>query len=184
MSCDNKVETVNIADVAIDTLASLPDYILAERDITDDATGNIKRTPVRVPSAALFPNANNDNVIGLAINNTAITVPENQVRAGYISNEPGALVMKYADANHAASFLMLGLHTDNVMRVQNAGFVIIPEGHQYIPGAQYYVGENGEPVTDSTISGQKLFKPMSSTVLAINGQFYDPFVSSDDPTIH
>lgn len=184
MSCDNKVETVNIADVAIDTLASLPDYILAERDITDDATGNIKRTPVRVPSAALFPNANNDNVIGLAINNTAITVPENQVRAGYISNEPGALVMKYADANHAASFLMLGLHTDNVMRVQNAGFVIIPEGHQYIPGAQYYVGENGEPVTDSTITGQKLFKPMSSTVLAINGQFYDPFVSSDDPTIH
>lgn len=174
MSCDNKVETVNIADVAIDTLASLPDYILAERDITDDATGNIKRTPVRVPSAALFPNANNDNVIGLAINNSAITVPENQVRAGYIANEPGALVMKYADANHAASFLMLGLHTDNVMRVQNAGFVIIPEGHQYIPGAQYYVGENGEPVTDSTITGQRLFKPMSSTVLAINGQFYDP----------
>lgn len=168
MSCSNKVETVNIADVAIDTLASLPDYILAERDITDDATGNIKRTPVRVPSASLFPNANNDNVIGLAINNTAITVPENQVRAGYISNEPGALVMKYADASHDASFLMLGLHTDNVMRVQNTGFIIIPEGHQYIPDAQYYLGENGEPVTDSTITGQKLFKPMSGTVLAIN----------------
>lgn len=168
MSCDNKVETVNIADVAIDTLASLPDYILAERDITDDATGNIKRTPVRVPSAALFPNANNDNVIGLAINNTAITVPEGQVRAGYIANEPGALVMNYADANHEASFLMLGLHVDNVMRVQNTGFIIIPEGHQYIPNAQYYVGENGEPVTDATITGQKLFKPMSSTVLAIN----------------
>lgn len=168
MSCDNKVETVNIADVAIDTLASLPDYILAERDITDDATGNIKRTPVRVPSAALFPNANNDNVIGLAVNNTAITVPEGQVRAGYIANEPGALVMNYADANHEASFLMLGLHMENVMRVQNTGFIIIPEGHQYIPNAQYYVGENGEPVTDATITGQKLFKPMSSTVLAIN----------------
>lgn len=168
MSCDNKVETVNIANVAIDTLASLPDYILAERDITDDSTGNIKRTPVRVPSAKLFPNANNDNVIGLAINNTAITVPENQVRAGYISNEPGALVMKYADASNHADFLMLGLHTDNIMRVQNTGFVVIPEGHQYVPNAQYYLGENGEPVTDSTITGQKLFKPMSSTVLAIN----------------
>lgn len=168
MSCNNKVKTVNIADIAIDTLASLPDYFLAERDITDDATGNVVRTPVRVPSATLFPNANNDNVIGLAVNNTAITVPENQVRAGYIQNMPGANVMQYADATHKALFLMLGLHTDNIMRVQNAGFVIIPEGHSYIPGSAYYVGENGEPVTDATISGQKLFTPLSSTVLALH----------------
>lgn len=168
MSCDNKVETVNIANVAIDTLASLPDYILAERDITDDSTGNIKRTPVRVPSAKLFPNANNDNVIGLAINNTAITVPENQVRAGYIENAVGANIMRYAGAGHAATFLMLGLHVDNVMRVQNTGFVNIPAGHSYIVGAQYYVGENGEPVTDASITGQKLFIPVSGTVLAIN----------------
>ena len=143
-------------------------YFLAERDVTDDATGVIKRTPVRVPSVKIFPNANNDNVIGLAVNNTAITVPESQVRAGYISNEPGALVMKYADASNRADFLMLGLHTDNIMRVQNTGFVNIPEGHGYIPNAQYYLGENGEPVTDSTITGQKLFKPLSSTVLAVN----------------
>lgn len=168
MSCDNKVETVNIANVAIDTLASLPDYILAERDITDDSTGNIKRTPVRVPSAKLFPNANNDNVTGLAINNTAITVPENQVRAGYVENAVGANIMKYASAGHAATFLMLGLHVDNIMRVQNTGFVNIPAGHSYIVGAQYYVGENGEPVTDASITGQKLFIPVSGTVLAMN----------------
>lgn len=168
MSCDNKVETVNIADVAIDTLASLPDYILAERDITDESTGNIKRTPVRVPSAALFPNANNDNVIGLAVNNTAITVPENQVRAGYVENAVGANIMRYAGAGHAATFLMLGLHVDNIMRVQNTGFVNIPAGHSYIVGAQYYVGENGEPVTDASITGQKLFIPISSTKLAVN----------------
>lgn len=168
MSCNNKVETVNIGDVAIDTLASLPDYLLGERDVTDDATGNIKRTPVRVPSAKLFPNANNDNVIGLAVNNNAITVPENQVRAGYVENGVGANIMKYADASHKAVFLMLGLHTDNIMRVQNTGFINIPEGHSYIVDAQYYVGENGEPVTDSTITGQKLFIPVSSTVLAVN----------------
>lgn len=168
MSCNNKVEVKNIGDVAIDTLASLPDYLLGERDVENESTGVIKRTPVRIPSAKLFPNANNDNVIGLAINNTAITVPEKQVRAGYISNEPGALVMKYADASNRADFLMLGLHTDNIMRVQNTGFVNIPEGHSYVVGAEYYLGENGEPVTDSTITGQKLFKPVSSTVLAIN----------------
>lgn len=168
MSCNNRVETVNIADVAIDTLASLPDYFLAERDVLDEASGNIKRTPVRVPSVKIFPNVNNDNVIGLAVNNLAITVPERQVRAGYISNEPGALVMKYADASHKALFLMLGLHTDNIMRVQNTGFVNIPEGHSYVVGAQYYLGENGEPVTDSTVTGQKLFIPVSNTILAVN----------------
>lgn len=168
MSCNNKVEVRNIGDIAIDTLASLPDYFLAERDITDDSTGNIKRTPVRVPTAKIFPNANNDNVIGLVMNNTAITVPENQVRAGYIENGVGANIMKYAGTSHDASFLMLGLHTDGVMRVQNTGFVVIPEGHSYIIDTQYYLGENGEPVTDSTITGQKLFKPMSSTILAIN----------------
>lgn len=167
MSCNNKVKTVNIADVAIDTLASLPDYFLAERDIADDATGNIVRTPVRVPSATLFPNANNDNVIGLAVNNIAIVVPENQVRAGYVQNTPGANVMQYADATHKAQFLMLGMHADNIMRVQNTGFVIIPEGHSYIVNAQYYLGENGEPVTDSSVTGQKLFVPLSSTVLAV-----------------
>lgn len=168
MSCNNKVETVNIGDIAVDSLATLPDYFLAERDVTDDESGVIKRTPVRVPSAKIFPNANNDNIIGLAVNNTAITVPDNQVRAGYVENGVGANIMKYADASHKAVFLMLGLHTDNIMRVQNTGFVNIPEGHSYVVGAQYYVAENGEPSTDSTVTGQKLFIPLSSTVLAVN----------------
>ena len=168
MSCNNKVEVKNIGDVAIDTLASLPDYLLGERDVENESTGVIKRTPVRIPSAKLFPNANNDNVIGLAVNNTAITVPDNQVRAGYVENGVGANIMKSADASHKAVFLMLGLHTDNIMRVQNTGFINIPDGHSYIVGAEYFVGENGEPVTDNTITGQKLFIPVSSTVLAVN----------------
>lgn len=168
MDCNKpKVKTVNIADVAIDNLATLPDYFLAERDVEDVATGNITRTPVRVRSSDIFPNANNDNVIALAINND-ITVPENQVRAGYIKNEVGAPTMQYAGTSNAAVFLMLGKHTDNLMRVQNTGFVNIPEGHQYIIGSQYYLGENGEVSTDATITGQKLFVPVSNTKLAIN----------------
>lgn len=168
MNCNNKVKTVNIADVAIDNLASLPDYILAERDIADESTGNLVRTPVRVPAFKLFPNATQDNVIGLEINNNALVVPENQVRAGYIDNQPGANIMKLAGVGHAAMFLMLGGYIDNVMRVQNTGFVNIPGGHQYIVGVQYYLGENGEPVSDSTVTGQKLFIPVSGTVLAVN----------------
>ena len=166
--CNNKVKTVNISDVPIDNLSTMVDYILAERDVEDATTGNVVRTPVRVPSVALFPNANNDNVIALAKNNTALTVPEGQVRAGYIANEVGANVMKYAGTGHEAVFLMLGDYADGLMRVQNTGFVNIPERHQYIIGAQYYLGEDGAPVTDSTITDQKLFIPVSDTKLAIN----------------
>ena len=167
-NCNNKVETVKAGDIAIDSMVTLPDYILAERDVVDDETGNIKRSLVRVPSVNLFPNANNDNVIGLAINNSAIVVPERQVRAGYVQNAVGGNIMQYADASNHARFLMLGTYTDGVMRAQNTGFVVIPEGHDYIIGAQYYLGENGEPVTDATVTGQKLFVPESSTVLSVN----------------
>ena len=168
MDCSPKVKTVNIADVAIDNMATLPDYFLAERDVEDITTGNIVRTPVRVRSSDIFPGANNDNVIALAINNGSITVPEGQVRAGYIENGVGALTMQYAGTSNSAVFLMLGKHTDNLMRVQNTGFVNIPEGHSYIVGAQYYLGENGAPVTDSSVTGQKLFIPVSNTKLAVN----------------
>lgn len=167
MDCNKpRVKTVNIADVAIDNIAELPQFFLAERDVEDTATGNVVRTPVRVRSSDIFPNANNDNVIALPINN-AITVPENQVRAGYIKNEVGAPTMQYAGTSHAAVFLMLGKHADNLMRVQNTGFVNIPEGHQYVLDGTYYLGENGEPTMDSTITGQKLFIPVSNTKLAI-----------------
>lgn len=167
MDCNRPVKTINIADVAIDNFATLPNFLLGERDIMDESTGNTVRTPVRVPSGKIFPNANNDNVIGIEINNSAITVPENQVRAGYVANEPGANIVRYADASHPAVFLMLGEYMDNVMRIQNTGFVNIPEGHQYIVGATYYAGTNGEPVTDASITGQKLFIPISNTKLAI-----------------
>lgn len=172
MSCgcnsNEKVKTVKVGDVAVDSLASLPDYILAERAVMDESTGNVKHSLVREPASKLFPNASQDNVVGEAINNIAITVPKNQVRAGYVKNEVGMNTMQYAGKGHKAVFLMLGLHADNIMRIQNTGFINIPEGHNYIVDAEYYLGNNGEPVTDASITGQKLFIPISNTKLAIN----------------
>lgn len=166
-NCNPKVDTVYAGDIPVDNLASLPDYIWAERDVEDKESGNTLRTPVRVPAAKLFPTGNMDNVTALATNNTTLNVPEGQVRAGYIANEPGANIMKYADSNHKAMFLMLGSYTEGTMLIQSTGFVNILEGHNYIVGSDYYVGENGEPVT-SPDSGQRLFIPISNTKLLIN----------------
>ena len=79
--------------------------------------------------------------------------------------------MKLAGVSNRAMFLMLGKYTNGKMLIQTTGFLTIPNGHQYIPLQQYYLGNNGEPVTDETITGQKLFIPLDEYVLNINGDF-------------
>ena len=168
MDCNKPVKTEYIANVPIDNLATLPDFILAERDVEDVTTGNIARTFVRVPAEKLFPNGNYANIAAIQANNTALDIPANEVRAGYVANEGSANVVKYADSTHNPIFLMLGFSTD-LLLVQSTGIVNILEGHPYIVGAQYYAAADGsgEPVT-SPESGQKLFIPISRTQLAIN----------------
>ena len=166
--CKKPIDTVYIGSIPIDTLADLPDYILAERDIEDVTTGNIARTLVRVPAEKLFPNGNYANVAAIQPNNTALDIPEGQVRAGYVANEGSANVTKYSDDSHVPAFLMIGFSTD-LLLVQATGIVNILEGHQYVVGQQYYDAADGtgEPVT-SPESGRKLFIPISQTQLAIN----------------
>lgn len=171
-NCNSKPYTVeSIHDVAVDDLATLPDEILGLRRIEDSSTGSTIITPVRVPAQKLFPTGNLANVVALTTNNTALSIPEGQVRAGYINVQPGGNIIQYASASAPAMFLMLGEYSQGKMLVQSTGFLTIPGGHQYLPGEQYYLGENGEPVTDSTITGQKLFMPLSDTVLMVNGDF-------------
>lgn len=168
MNCNRPPETQYIGELPIDNLDSLPDYFIAERDVPDEQTGETSRGIVRVPSGKIFPNANTDNVYALDPNNTAITVPEKQVRACYVENAVSSIIMRYADNTHPPMFLALGLYA-GMMRCQNSGVVNIPEGHNYTISQQYYVATDGtgEPVTAST-SGKKLFIPISSTKLLIN----------------
>ena len=85
MECNKKIETIYAADIPVDNLDALPDYIWAERAVANENTGKIRYTPVRVPADKLFGGGNFDNVTTIEPNNT-ITVPENQVRACRIVN--------------------------------------------------------------------------------------------------
>lgn len=169
--CKKPFSVAHVSDLDIDDLATIPDYFLAVRSVEDETSGNIVYTPVRVPGVRVMPTANLANVIALTTNNTALNIPENQVRAGYLDTQPGGNIMKYAGPGNAARFLMLGAYDNGKMLIQNTGFLNIPGGHQYVVMAQYYLGENGEPVTDSTITGQKLFIPLDDHTLSINGEF-------------
>lgn len=164
-NCKKPAKTEYIGDLPVDNLDSLPEAFLAERDIINPDTGEEKLVIVRVPSAKIFGNgATMDNVTTIEPNNT-IEIPENQVLAGRIVNNANYNTVELADATHKPDFIIVGKVADQLL-IQSTGFIYIPNGHQYVVGADYYVGEGGLPTTDNT-SGFKLFKPISSTKLVI-----------------
>lgn len=164
-NCNKPIATTYIGDIAVDSLDSLPDYILAERDTVDTNTGQTVRSMVRVPGAKLFGGGTTDNQTTIEPNNT-IEVPENQVLAGRIANNGSYNTVELTTETSEPDFLVIR-NLGDLLAIQNTGFVYFPEGHQYIVGQQYYSGENGLPTT-SNASGHKLFKPISTTKLAIN----------------
>ena len=169
--CKKPYTVSHVSELDIDDLATIPDYFIGVRTLTSETDGNTIYTPVRVPGARVMPTGNLANVTALTSNNTALEIPEKQVLAGYFDAQPGGNVMKVADTSHSAMFLMIKNYTNGKVLVQTTGFLNFPEGHEYIPLQQYYLGDNGQPVTDSTITGQKLFIPLDDYTLNINGDF-------------
>ena len=164
MTCRKPVHALDITEFPVDTLEALPDYFLGERDVVDPKTEELVPTLERVPSGKLFPAGNMANIFPLD-DNSGITIPEDQVLAGRIAAVGVTYTTELADATHKAQFLILGRQADQII-AQATGIVSIPNGHDYVIGAQYYTGANGEPVTDNT-SGDKLFIPITSTKLLI-----------------
>ena len=170
-NCNSKnkpVTTEYVLDLDVDDLATPPDFFMATRVIKDPTTGATTATPELVPGEKVMPTGNRSNVIALDTNNSALEVPEGQVLAGYYDYQPGGAIMSLADSTHPAQFLMLGKYTDGKMLVQANGFLTFPNGHQYIPGQQYYLSDNGQPVTSGE---QKLFYAINDKVLLVNGEF-------------
>lgn len=169
--CRKPYTIMGANEIDIDNLGTIPDYFLGMREIEDESTGSTIITPVRVPGERVVPTGNLANVIALFTNNPDLNIPDNQVRAGYIDVQPGGNIMRYASSSNAPMFLMIKSIDNGKMLVQTTGFLTIPNGHQYNVAQQYYLGTNGEPVTDNTITGKKLFKPVDDYTLNINGDF-------------
>ena len=170
-ACIKPYTITHVADLDIDDLATTPDYFLGIRTVESPTDGNTIYTPVRIPGARVMPTGNLANVTALDANNTALEIPEKQVLAGYYDAQPGGNVMRLADSTHPAMFLMIDNYANGKMLIQTTGFLTFPQGHNYIPLSQYYLGDNGEPVTDSTATGQKLFFVLDKNTLNVNGEF-------------
>lgn len=166
--CNKPYTITSVADLDIDDLATTPDYFLGIRAVESPTDGNTIYTPVRVPGARVMPTGNLANVIAMTSNNPSLEIPEKQALAGYYDAQPGGNIMKLADSTHAAQFLMLGNYTNGKILIQTTGFLTFPQGHNYIPLVDYWLGENGQPVTDSSITGQHLFVPLDDHTLSID----------------
>ncbi len=165
--CDHKnLETQYIGEVPIDSLTDLPEYLLAERDVEDEFSGDVVRSLVRIPTKRIAPNGNLDNIFAVVANNDELTLGEAQVKAVAVAQVGSSYSVIPADDDHATMFIMVGRDGNNVL-AQNCGVINILCGHDYVLLAQYYRGENGEPTTDDA-SGEKLFIPISKTQLLVN----------------
>lgn len=174
MSCGcNKNElkdfrAVYLEDVPIDANVSLPEYLLAERVVTDPLSGDNLHTITRLPIGRVLPNGFQDNIFALVANNEALEVPENQVRAGYIQVTGGGQAVQYAGGVNDPRFLILSVKEGQAY-CQSTGVVNLLSGHDYVVGADYYASSDGsgEPTTDSE-SGQHLFYVLSRTQLLVD----------------
>lgn len=167
MNCDK--EPINLfpyENLPVDALEALPEEFIGVDIKNDPITGNKIYTPTRVKTSRLLPNATWANKLSLNPNNTELDVPDRQVLAGkVVSYSTTISIEKTATASDRVDFLLLGKTEDGRIVVQNTGFIVMPDGHDYIIGAQYFSGANGAPTTSGT---HKLFVPISSTVLAVN----------------
>ena len=170
MSCGNcnnkKMDVQYLGDVQIDTLADLPENLLAERVTEDELSGDTIHSLVRIPTKRIVPNGNLDNIFLVPANNDELEVPAGQVKAVSIAQVGSSYSVVPASDENPTLFIMVGRDGNNVL-AQNSGVINILCGHDYILLSQYYRGEDGEPTTDST-SGEKLFIPISKTQLLVN----------------
>ena len=169
--CNQKPYTIlPVSEMDVDELETMPDYFFATRKVKDPSTGDGPFTPALVPGDKVLPTGSKANVAMLVTNNPALSVPEAQVRAGYVDVQPGGNIVKLTANGSPAMFLMVGMYSDGRVLIQSTGFLNLPE-HHYLVGEEYYDDGEGVPTTDSTLTGRKLFMPLSDSLILVNGDF-------------
>lgn len=156
----------DVSELSIWNLESLPDFFLAIASFEDKNTGEFTNTFVNVPAEKLFPAGALSGAFPLQTNNPDLTIPENGVLPIYVENQAIRNVVLPADGQNKADALAFQV-IDGTVVSKNAGVIEIMGGHNYIVGQVYYLATDGGVTTDASQTGQRLFKPLSKSILAI-----------------
>lgn len=167
-------ENLQFEDLAIWDKLPLPEgYIPFGAKFRDEMCGEEIYTPFALPIRLLKPSLESEaNVYTVRKNGATFDydLSEHRVIAAYVDKIQPHTVTKASDGDSKAFFLVLGLdrtEPDNY-RVVSSGPYRFPDGHDYIIGATYYLGEDGEPTT--TVTTQKLFDVIDQTRIDVKIQ--------------
>lgn len=161
-SC-NQLGIQDVADIDINRIGQLPNYLFGVNSTLDEGSGDIIDEPQLVPIERIAPHGANEFI--LETNNLALTIANNQVLPAYLYNTGSSVRIMPADANHNAMFLVTKIEA-GLATCQASGVCFLPAGHEYRPiTAQYYL-TNGEVSTHP--GGQALFTPLDEYQLLIN----------------
>lgn len=123
----------------------------------------------KLPASSLSPaSGNRSNMTTLAGNGATITVPEGQVRAGFVyNNTPNDIRLADTDDGTTPQFLILGRNATDPEQydVIVDGIYKFDAGHEYVVGYTYYLGLLGQPTTENT--GVPLFDVLSKTKIRV-----------------
>ncbi len=147
-------------------------YFLAGAKIRDKQCGDYVYSPIAVPKQLLMVGGQNDpNRASINKNGSTIEIQERNVIPAYTStNTMHTIITANAVSNNAAQYLVLGEDSQDNRRfyIQSSGKYEFPEGHDYIVGEDYYLGENGDVTTQPGEFRQFLFTVPSSKEILIN----------------
>ena len=162
MDCnDYPIRHIKRTDIPVwgeDTLPESAQFLMFVTE-QDKYCGKYMPFAYKLPAGMITPGVgNNGNVITLAGNGATITVPEKQVRGGFVyNNTPNDIRLADIDDDTVPQFLILGRNAQD-----QSAYDVVADGvykfggaHDYVVGYTYYLGLLGQPTTENT--GQPLF---------------------------
>ena len=124
----------------------------------------------KLPASFLSPSSgNSSNMTTLDGNGATITVPDRQVRAGFIyNNSPNDIRLADIEDGNKAMFLILGQNASDNTKYDIVvdGIYKFNAGHDYVVGYTYYLGLLGQPTTEDT--GQPLFDVLDHNKIRVH----------------
>ena len=136
----------------------------------DQNCGKYMPFAYKLPTSFITPSSGrNSNMTTLHGNGASITVPEGQVRAGYVyNNSPNDIRLADNDDETKAMFLILGKNTSDPEQydVVVDGVYKFDGGHEYVVGYTYYLGLLGQPTTEKT--SQPLFDVLDKNKIRVH----------------
>lgn len=173
-NCDNfPIRHINSKDIpewGEDTLPNSAKLLMFVTEL-DQNCGKYLPFVYKLPMGYVTPTEGSDgNVFALAGNGATITVPDKQVRAGYVyNNTPNDIRLADSGEQTKPMFLILGKNKTDTTKydVVADGVYRFDGGHDYVVGYTYYLGLLGQPTTSST-SGQPLFDVLDKTRIRVH----------------